>query len=201
MEVVNNNILIAAADCTGHGVPGAMVSVVCSNALNRSVFEFGNTEPGKILDKARELVLETFSKSDTDVKDGMDISLACINKATREIKWAGANNPFWYTCNGEMKDLKANKQPIGKTETPTPFTTHNIKLEKGDTIFMLTDGFADQFGGDKGKKFKYKPLKDMLLHNVQLPMGNQLEELESAFITWKSNLEQVDDVCVIGVRL
>jgi serine phosphatase RsbU (regulator of sigma subunit) len=201
MEIINNNIFIAAADCTGHGVPGAMVSVVCSNALNRSVFEFGNTEPGKILDKARELVLETFSKSDTDVKDGMDISLACINKATREIKWAGANSPFWYTSQNEMKDLKANKQPIGKTENPTPFTTHCIQLQSGDSIFMLTDGFADQFGGDKGKKFKYKPLKDMLLQNANLPIESQLQELESAFITWKSNLEQVDDVCVIGVRL
>ncbi len=194
-------ILIAAADCTGHGVPGAMVSVVCSNALNRAVFEFGNTEPGKILDKTRELVLETFSKSDTDVKDGMDISLAAINKSTGEIKWAGANSPFWYTKNGEMKEVKANKQPIGKTENPSPFTTHTIDIQEGDSIFMLTDGFADQFGGDKGKKFKYKPLKDMLLQNVNLTQEKQLQSLESAFDIWKSNLEQVDDVCVIGVRL
>ena len=201
MEVVNDTILLAAADCTGHGVPGAMVSVVCSNALNRAVFEFGNTEPGKILDKTRELVLETFSKSDTDVKDGMDISLVSINKNTREIKWAGANSPFWYTNNSEMKELKANKQPIGKTENPTPFTTHTVTLGKGESMFMLTDGFADQFGGDKGKKFKYKPLKDMLLQNVNLTVEKQIEQLESSFITWKSNLEQVDDVCVIGVRL
>lgn len=201
MEVINDNILIAAADCTGHGVPGAMVSVVCSNALNRSVFEFGNTEPGKILDKARELVLETFAKSDTDVKDGMDISLASINKNTREIKWAGANSPLWYTNQNGINDVKANKQPIGKTENPAPFTTHRIQLKQGDAIFMLTDGFADQFGGDKGKKFKYKPLKDMLLQNAKLPMENQMQELESAFVKWKSNLEQVDDVCVIGVRL
>jgi len=201
MEVVNNTILIAAADCTGHGVPGAMVSVVCSNALNRAVFEFGNTEPGKILDKTRELVLETFSKSDKDVKDGMDISLASINKKTGEIKWAGANSPFWYTNSGEILEVKANKQPIGKTENPTPFTTHTVAIQKGESIYMLTDGFADQFGGEKGKKFKYKPLKEMLLQNATLTEDKQMQLLDSAFEVWKSNLEQVDDVCVIGVRL
>ncbi|MFL5765129.1 MAG: tetratricopeptide repeat protein [Bacteroidia bacterium] len=194
-------VLIAAADCTGHGVPGAMVSVVCSNALNRAVFEFGKTEPGAILDKTRELVLHTFAKSDKDVKDGMDISLALINKKTNEIKWAGANSPLWYTSAGEIKELKADKQPIGKTENSTPFTTHTIQLSKGDSMFMLTDGFADQFGGDKGKKFKYKPLKEMLMNNSSLSMDQQMKAIDSAFEKWKSNLEQVDDICIIGVRL
>jgi serine phosphatase RsbU (regulator of sigma subunit) len=201
MESVNDLVLIAAADCTGHGVPGAMVSVVCSNALNRAVFEFGNTEPGKILDKTRELVLHTFSKSDKDVKDGMDISLALINKKTNEIRWAGANSPLWYTSGGELKELKADKQPIGKTELATPFTTHTLQLQKGDSVFMLTDGFADQFGGDKGKKFKYKPLKEMLLQNSALPMDQQMQAIQLVFENWKSNLEQVDDVCIIGLRL
>lgn len=201
MEVINNNILFAVADCTGHGVPGAMVSVVCSNALNRAVFEFGITEPGKILDKTRDLVLETFSKSDTDVKDGMDISLVSINKNSEEIKWAGANSPLWYTNENEILEIKANKQPIGKTEHYSPFITHTIQLKKGNAIFMLSDGFADQFGGEKGKKFKYKPLKEILLQNSNLSPEKQLQQLEFAFEKWKSNLEQVDDVCVIGIRV
>ena len=110
MEAKDETVWIAAADSTGHGVPGAMVSVVCSNALNQSFKEFGLTEPGKILDKTREIVLATFSKSDKDVKDGMDISLCSINKRNNEIKWAGANNPLWYIKNSTLHEITANKQ-------------------------------------------------------------------------------------------
>ena len=201
MEVINNTIYIAAADCTGHGVPGAIVSVVCSNALNRAVLEFGLTEPGKILDKTREMVLATFSKSDNDVKDGMDISLLVINKTSNEIKWSGANTPLWYISNKELNEIKADKQAIGKTEKPHPFTTHSVKMKKGDILFLFTDGYADQFGGDKGKKIKSKPMKEMLLKNSTLSLSEQKEKLEIAFETWKSNLEQVDDVCIIGLKI
>jgi serine phosphatase RsbU (regulator of sigma subunit)/Tfp pilus assembly protein PilF len=198
MERQNNITFLAVADCTGHGVPGAMVSVICSNALNRAVIEFGITEPGKILDKTRELVLSTFSKSDKDVKDGMDISL-CSIKASGEVQWAGAYNPLWYIKSGELKELTADKQPIGKTEHPAPFTTHTLHLSKGDQLYLFTDGYADQFGGEKGKKFKYKPFKELIFTNAGLPPASQKEKLEQAFNTWKGNLEQVDDVCVIGV--
>jgi tetratricopeptide (TPR) repeat protein/serine phosphatase RsbU (regulator of sigma subunit) len=201
MEKIGDVVLIAVADCTGHGVPGAMVSVVCSNALNRAVFEFGITEPGKILDKTRELVLETFAKSDKDVKDGMDISLAAVNTQSLEIKWAGANNPLWYIENSGFKEITANKQPIGSSINPQPFTTHTLKLGKGDMFFLFTDGYADQFGGDKGKKFKSKPIKELLVQNAGLPVSAQKEKLEQVFSEWKINIEQVDDVCILGVRL
>jgi serine phosphatase RsbU (regulator of sigma subunit) len=206
MEVTDDKILIAAADCTGHGVPGAMVSVVCSNALNRTVKELKITEPAKILDKVRELVIETFERSQSDVKDGMDISLISINKKLSPdkktiLQWAGANNPLWYYTLSEMKEIKANKQPIGKTDQPIPFTTHTLELNTGDNIFLFTDGYADQFGGPKGKKFKYKQLNELLLANVNRSSNQQKEILRSEFLNWKGNLEQVDDVCIIGIKL
>ncbi len=201
MERRGENLFVAAADCTGHGVPGAMVSVVCSNALNRAVLEFGITDPGKILDKTRELVLETFSRSDKDVKDGMDISMLSINKISNEIKWSGANNPLWYVSNGKLSEIKANKQAIGKTDNPLPFTTHSMQLNKGDLFYLFTDGYADQFGGPLGKKFKYKALKEMLLQNSLLSNSEQKEKLESSFLAWMGPLEQIDDVCLIGVKI
>lgn len=215
MEVVNTNdkeiTFIAAADSTGHGVPGAMVSVVCSNALNRAVLEFKLTTTGEILDKTRDLVLETFSKSSSDVKDGMDISMLAVirkNGEVSEINWSGANNPLWYIesqSNGqagnEVKEIKANKQPIGKTDNPARFTTHVIPYVKGTSFYLFTDGYADQFGGPKGKKFKYKQLEELLLELSVETMTKQKEILNTKFEEWKSGIEQVDDVCVIGIKL
>jgi tetratricopeptide (TPR) repeat protein len=228
-------ILFAAADCTGHGVPGAMVSVVCNNALNRSVREYGITDPGKILNKTREIVIQEFEKSDEEVKDGMDISLCAIEalpsslysqeKAGVRLHYAGANNPLWIIRSAhhpdpdasgeesidaslplimtdyELLEIKADKQPIGKYAEPKPFTTHTIELKKGDTIYTFTDGYADQFGGPKGKKFKYAQLKELLLSIQNKTMEEQSQILNLKFEEWKGNLEQVDDVCVIGVRL
>ena len=194
-------ILFAAADCTGHGVSGAMVSVVCSNALNRTIKEFGITEPGKILDKTRELVLETFAKSESDIKDGMDISLCSLNTKTNELLWSGANNPLWYIRENNLNEIKGDKQPIGKTDNPKPFATQKIQLQKGDTIYILTDGYPDQFGGEKGKKFMYRPLKELLLSIHNKSIAEQQEELFQKFTNWKENIEQTDDVLVIGVKI
>jgi len=241
-----NIIYFAAADCTGHGVPGAMVSVVCSNALSKSVLEDNKTLPGEILDKTREIVVKRFSKNNEDVKDGMDISLCSLqlsessklSESYTTLQWAGANNPLWIIRstvipneeqlvpksrkvkesaknekiasrpavvrndgNFELIEIKPNKQPIGKTVNPKPFTTHSIALQKGDTIYIFTDGFADQFGGPKGKKFMYKPFKELLLSIQEKTMDEQKEILVQHFENWKGSLEQVDDVCVIGVRI
>lgn len=200
-ETIRDLFFIAAADSTGHGVPGALVSVVCSNALNRSVKEFHLTEPGKILDKTRELVLETFEKSSSDVKDGMDISLLCIDLKTKQVTWSGANNPLWYIEENTLKEIKADKQPIGKTERPQPFTTHPITCSPGTLFYLFTDGYADQFGGPNGKKFKYNQLSALLSHNASFPMNQQHDILLQSFNDWKGQLEQVDDVCMIGIRL
>ncbi len=200
-ERINDLFFIAAADSTGHGVPGAMVSVVCSNALNRTIKEFGLTETGKILDKTRELVLETFEKSTSEVKDGMDISLLCINSKNKSIFWSGANNPLWYIQDNQLKEIKADKQPIGKTEYPKPFTSHKIEYVENTTFYLFTDGFADQFGGPNGKKFKYKQFSDLLLKHKDLSQLEQSNIINTVFTKWKGDLEQVDDVCVIGIKI
>ncbi|MBL7921937.1 MAG: tetratricopeptide repeat protein [Bacteroidia bacterium] len=201
MHISGEKIFIAAADSTGHGVPGALVSVVCANALNRTVNEFGITDTGKILDKTRELVIETFAKSISDVKDGMDISLLCIDKNKKQLQWSGANNPLWYISDKEIKEIKGDKQPVGKSDNVKAFTSHNLEYNTGDVFYLFTDGYADQFGGNKGKKFKYKQLEELLLTLCNQPLAQQQAHLSNAFNNWKGELEQVDDVCIVGIKL
>ncbi len=202
-------VLFAAADCTGHGVPGAMVSVVCNNALNRSVREHGLTDPGEILNKTREIVVQEFEKSDEDVKDGMDIAL-CSLKFTKEqsetqtialLQYAGANNPLWIIRNNEIIETLANKQPIGKFDNPEPYTTHTFELQKGDSVYIFSDGYVDQFGGEQGKKFKAKAFRKLLLSIQEKGMEEQRTIIDVAFEIWKGSLDQIDDVCIIGVKI
>ncbi len=201
MEEMDDKILLAAADCTGHGVPGALVSLVCYNALNKAVLENKLSDPGQILDLTRKFVVEHFSKTDEKVKDGMDISLVSIDKETKKIAWAGANNPLWYIQNNELKAILSNKQPIGIAEKAIPFTSHQIQLSVNDCIYLFTDGYADQFGGNKGKKFMYKQLKELLLANSHISMVEQKKVLKDTIENWKGSLEQVDDILVIGIRI
>lgn len=199
LEQTDQGVLFAAADCTGHGVPGAMVSVVCNNALNRSVREYGLTDPASILDKTRALVIDEFSQSEDDVKDGMDIALCRLHQ--NQLSYAGANNPLWIVRNGEILETKANKQPIGEFHAPQPFQTHHLDLQEGDTIYVFSDGYVDQFGGEKGKKLKAKLFRQLLLSIQDKPMLEQKERIDQAFLKWMGDYEQVDDVCVIGVRV
>ena len=201
MEKVDDNIIFAAADCTGHGVPGAMVSVVCHNAMNRSVREFKLIEPSKILDKTRDIVVETFEKGQEDVRDGMDIALCTINNKTKKLFFSGANNGLYFIRNGELTQYKPDKQPIGKYDDAKPFTQQEIDLEKGDVIYTFSDGYPDQFGGEKGKKYMYKKFRDLLLSIHQKPMDEQHQLLVDSFENWRGDLEQVDDVCVIGIKI
>lgn len=203
LEQKNDTILFAAADCTGHGVPGAMVSVICNNGLNRSVREYGLTDPGAILDKTREIVIEEFSKSEDEVKDGMDIALCSLKLEDGgwKLKYAGANNPLWIIRNQEIIETKANKQPIGQFDNPEPYKTHELELQKGDTIYIFSDGYVDQFGGEKGKKFKTVAFRELLLSIQAKNMEEQKKIINDTFEAWKGNLEQIDDVCIIGVRV
>jgi serine phosphatase RsbU (regulator of sigma subunit) len=203
----NKFILIAAADSTGHGVPGAMVSIVCSNALDKAVKEFGLSEPGEILDKTTELVLETFKKSGEVINDGMDISLLKIEYTDTEIikslKWSGANNSLLMISRTSKiaHEIKADKQPIGNADNLKPFTTHLIPLEKDMLFYLLTDGFADQFGGPQGKKYKLKQLQELLVANCLLDLHQQEALLNNEFTTWLGSMEQIDDVTVIGIKI
>ena len=217
-ENVNGISYVAAADCTGHGVPGALVSVVCANALNRCVNEFKLTEPSQILDKTRELVIATFAKSGDNVKDGMDIAICAINGT--KMTYAGANSPLWIvretallsdvqkkerdTYLGDKVSLieyKATRQSVGLYEAMKPFEQQDIELHKGDTVYLFSDGYADQFGGPNGKKLMCKPFKKLLLDLVDTPLNEQSERIITDFNIWKGDLEQIDDVVVIGFRV
>jgi serine phosphatase RsbU (regulator of sigma subunit)/tetratricopeptide (TPR) repeat protein len=201
LEQRDSKVIFAAADCTGHGVPGAMVSVVCNNGLNRSVREHGLVIPNEILDKTRELVIKEFDKSEEDVNDGMDISLCSIDFESMTLQWAGANNALILIRESEIIEIKPDKQPIGKYTNAKPFTNHELSLQTNDVLYLFTDGFYDQFGGEKGKKFLFKKFKDLLLETSQLDIAEQGNHFLSVFNDWKGENEQVDDVCIIGVRI
>lgn len=194
---------VIAADCTGHGVPGAIMSVICANALNDVVVTRGERETGKILDSVRAHVVQILkTKADNYRKDGMDVALCRINKAQRRIQFSGAHNPLWLIRKGseEVEVIKADKQPVGAFENPTPFTTQEINYNSGDSIYIFSDGYQDQFGGAKGKKFKAANLKKLLLEIQDLPMNRQYEKIKQTFDNWKADLEQVDDVVLIGIK-
>ncbi len=208
--------LIASVDCTGHGVPGALVSMVGSNNLDRCVGEFALRKPSDILDKLKELVVATFESTGDEVKDGMDISLIALQPESSRgnksmLQYAGANNPLWIIRKGtaipaegeepNIFEIKADKQPIGKFDYGKPFTNHEVEVEKGDCVYIFTDGYADQFGGPLGKKFRYKSLKHLLLQIYQQPMSEQRTILDETFVNWKGELSQIDDVCIIGIRV
>ncbi len=213
----NKYTYFAAADCTGHGVPGAMVSMVCSAAINRAIVELKITETNKILDLVREIVVSTLSKGDGEVQDGMDIALCRLNNETKEVQFSGAKSPmyhFRYLKEGEvtgskdiytkthiLQEYKGDRQPVGKYVSEHPFSSTTVQTQKGEHIFIFSDGFADQFGGDDCRKFKYGPFKKLLSGVLNEPNTNQQKILDEVFEKWRDDLEQVDDVCVIGVMI
>ena len=196
---------VGAADCTGHGVPGALMSIVNFNLLNKAVLEKNLTMPGEILDSVnQQLTLalhQTYQES--TVKDGMDITLLSINKKNNEVYFAGANNPIYILGANKDVEMKGDKFPVGAFvgETIRSFTTHKLELQHGDRMFLFSDGYADQFGGPKGKKLKYKQMKDALIESLKFDYKDQKSHLEKIFENWRGNLEQVDDVLIIGLDI
>jgi serine phosphatase RsbU (regulator of sigma subunit)/Tfp pilus assembly protein PilF len=205
MESYGHQVLFAACDCTGHGVPGALMSVVGYNLLNQAVHNHGIVRPSLILAELNKGVSKALRQhaEEDKVKDGMDMSLCSLNVKTLQLEFAGANNPLWLVRDGELTQVNADKFAIGDL-TPghtVQFTNHTLQLQQGDTIYLFSDGYADQFGGEKGKKFKYKPFQKLLLSICDKTMQEQQHILNETIELWKGNLEQVDDILVIGVRV
>ena len=200
-----DQFLFAAADCTGHGVPGALMSMIGNSFLNEITNEKNILSPGEMLSSLRKLIVQTFKKSSgkNERKDGMDIALCSFNTKTLQLQYAGAYNPLWLFKKGEFTEITGNKFPVGShiNEVMENFTNHEVQLEKGDCIYVFTDGFADQFGGPKGKKFKYNMFKDLLVAAKGKAMEEQKSILYNAFENWKGSLEQVDDLLIIGIRI
>ena len=203
IEKIGDKIYFAVADCTGHGIPGALVSIICSNALSKSLQEDKISSPAKMLDATRKLVEERFVRAADSIKDGMDISLCCLDVNTKTITWSGAMNPLWIVKKDakEIQELKPDRQAIGMVENPKPFTEHKIKLVVGDSVYLFSDGYIDQFGGLKGKKYMKGKMKKFVLSLQNQSMQEQLVSFEKEFNSWKGNRDQIDDVCVMGVKV
>jgi len=199
----NNRSIFCLADCTGHGVPGGFMSMLGNSFLNEIVVENKIFKADQILNKLRSKIIHALEqKGGTQQKDGMDMSLCVWNKLDNTLEFAGANNPLWLLRGKELQEYKADKMPIGLyLETETPFSSVTIQLQAGDIVYLSTDGYADQFGGPKGKKLKYKPLIESLIKNSALPMAEQKNILDSTFNDWMHKHDQVDDVSLIGVKV
>lgn len=200
----NNKIVLVAADCTGHGVPGAFMSMLGVSFLNEIVNKNPITTAGFILDNLRDYVKSTLSqegKTD-EAKDGMDLSLCIIDKENSQLQFAGAYNPLVYFRNGEMYEIKADRMPIGiHSSKETPFTNHTLDIEKEDVFYMFSDGYHDQFGGDKRRKLMKKPFKSLLGEIHQKPLVEQMEILDKENVDWIGNYEQIDDIIVVGFKI
>ncbi len=192
----------AVADCTGHGVPGAFMSLLNINLLNRALAEHENTSPAQLLNEVRHNVISSLNREgNEEARDGMDVVLCALNNSGR-LRFACANNALVHIRDGTLQIHGPDKFPVGLSHTtqPDPFTEFEITLQKGDSVYLSTDGFADQFGGHKGKKYKQKRLREFMLQNAQEPMMNQEAGLVKEFDAWRGDLEQVDDVLVMGFR-
>ena len=216
---VNNWLIVTVADCTGHGVPGAFMSMLGISFLNEIVRKQEVTQANQVLNELRKEVINALQQRGKtgEQKDGMDISLLVVNTETNECQWAGANNPLYIVRGGQnpqgltkpellqnlegLEEIKGDKMPIAIHLVMSDFTNHEFKVEKADCLYLFSDGFADQFGGPKGKKFMYKQFKELLLTNCNKPMQEQNGILEKAINEWIGNNEQVDDVTVLGIKI
>ena len=202
-KLSNGYFALVTADSTGHGVPGAIMSILNITCIENAIKE-GNLKPAEILNHTRLNIIERLKKdgSSDGGKDGMDCSLIIFDIKNKQLHIAAANNPVWIVRENNLIEIKPDKIPVGKHDRDQEsFTSHSIQINEGDIIYTLTDGFPDQFGGEKGKKFMSKNLKELLLANAHLPMQQQKELLDNTFNNWVGDLEQVDDVTLIGIKI
>jgi serine phosphatase RsbU (regulator of sigma subunit) len=199
----DNLLFYATADCTGHGVPGGFMTMLGLSFLDDIIESKATTNPASALNLIRDKIVNTLKQSGNigENKDGMDIAICCIDKTKNELTYSSANNSLYMIRDNELTIYKGDKQPCGFYHENKPFTAHTISLKPNDCIYTFTDGFADQFGGPKGKKFRYKQFEEILLNNVNDSFSVQKNKLSSAFESWKGDLEQVDDILVIGIKI
>jgi serine phosphatase RsbU (regulator of sigma subunit) len=195
---------MAAVDCTGHGVPGAFMSIIGHNMLNKIVKEYDIVRPADILqllDKEVSTTLHQQGETIT-VLDGMDMAIMAYEKARNRLEYAGAINPIYMIRDGELIEKKGDRMSIGRTEMRDvkEFTNHEIEVRPGDTFYMFSDGYADQFGGNRGKKFKVTRMKELILSIQDKSMEEQREVLDSTMERWRGDYEQIDDILIIGRR-
>jgi len=198
-----NMVFLAVGDCTGHGVPGAFMSLLGITFLNQVISRGNIHGAASILNLLREFVMHALSQTgeDTEQKDGIDLALCILDSRTNEMDFAGAFNPVYIVRNQHLYEIAGDKMPVGVgAEEEKAFTSHTFALEDQDTLYLFTDGYADQFGGKGGKKFKYKSFRELLLNGSQLTMPEQKNRLMTTFNDWKGNQRQLDDVLVCGFR-
>ena len=203
---VNNNLIVTAADCTGHGVPGALMSMLGMNSLNSIVKVRNTTTPGTILNDLRASIIRSFAdKGENAAKDGMDICLITIDRQNMKLHFAGAYNPLLQIRNGVLTEYKVDRFPCALMEFSkelTPFSTQTIDIEEGDCYYFFSDGYCDQFGGEGGmRKFMKSRFKQLLTSIYDKPMAEQCEILNRTHIEFKGNIDQIDDILVIGIRI
>ncbi|MBL4623524.1 MAG: tetratricopeptide repeat protein [Flavobacteriales bacterium] len=202
-KLANGNFAMVNADSTGHGVPGAIMSILNISSIEKAI-EKGLTKPSEIFNDTRKTIIERLKKdgSEEGGKDGMDASIISFDFKNANFSFTAAQNPIWIIRKGELIEIKPEKMPIGKHNNDTiPFVGGEFETKKGDIIYTLTDGFQDQFGGPKGKKFMIKKMREYILSISHLPMNQQHQKIKETFNTWKGNLEQIDDVCILGVKI
>ncbi|MBN1949554.1 MAG: serine/threonine-protein phosphatase, partial [Bacteroidales bacterium] len=197
-------IYFALADCTGHGVPGAFLSILGITFLNQVVDRNENQLASAVLNSLREHVMKALHQTGeiSEQKDGIDMSLCIVDTSTNLLQFAGAFNPMYIVKNNtQLIEIPADKMPIGvSAEEETSFKNHEVELCEGDMIYMFTDGYADQFGGSKGKKFKFRPFRNLLIQVSKLPVGEQKNELRLKHLEWRGKNIQLDDISVFGFR-
>jgi len=199
---IDGQQMVIAADCTGHGVPGAFMSMLGVSLLNEIILNKRIIQPDQVLNVLREYIIKSLKQvvQTSGIKDGMDMCVCLIDFKKNKVQFAGANNPLWIFADGQLNEIKGDKMPVAIHDSMPPFTNHLIDIKKGDTFYIFSDGYADQFGGPQQKKILNKNFK-MLLQKVQnLPMLEQGAKIDEFFEDWRKELEQIDDVCVIGIR-
>jgi serine phosphatase RsbU (regulator of sigma subunit) len=198
----DHNWIIIVADCTGHGVPGAFMSMLGVSFLNEIIINKKIYKPDLILNSLRQNIIYSLKQMETqsEVKDGMDITVCVLNTESGVLEWAGANNPLFIVQNGQLEQIKGDKMPVAIHDIMEPFSVHSFKLSKGDSFYTFSDGYVDQFGGQNQKKFLVKNFKEIIMSIQESSMLEQGRRLDEVFEDWKKDVEQVDDVTVIGIR-